>query len=89
MAQKILRIIALIIGFVLGYQVFNAGFNALTTVSTFNLTETGIHAASISVSILGGSVFGIIFYIFTPMVTGYVIQFNSWMESKLKVIPTQ
>ena len=89
MAQKILRIAAFLIGFLLGYQAFNAGFNALTAVSTFNLTQTGINAASISVSILGGSVFGIIFYIFTPMIIGYVIQFNSWMEGKLRVIPTQ
>ncbi|UNC93352.1 PIN/TRAM domain-containing protein [Candidatus Contubernalis alkaliaceticus] len=89
MIPKIFRIISLIIGFVLGYQAFNAGFNALSTVTTFNLTETGLSAASISVSVLGGSAFGIIFYIITPIVINQVVQFTSWVDGKLKLIPTQ
>lgn len=89
MISKISRIIALIVGFVLGYQVFDVGFNALTTVTTFNLTEAGLNAASISVSVLGGSVFGIIFYIITPIIISQVVQFTSWVDGKLKLIPTQ
>ena len=89
MLHKISRIISLLIGFIIGYQLVDAGFTALTTVSTFNLTEAGIHAANLSVSILGGSVFGIIFYIITPKVINNVVQLSSWADGKLKLIPTQ
>lgn len=89
MVHKICRIAALILGFIFGFQLFGAGFSAITAVSNLNLTETGIHAAGISVSVVGGSVFGLIFYLITPIVIRRVVQFNNWIDGKLKLIPIQ
>jgi uncharacterized protein YacL len=44
---------------------------------------------SIGVSVLGGSIFGLIFYFITPWVIKMTSLVNGWTQAALKAIPTQ
>lgn len=85
MLQKILRIVSLVVGFALGYQLVNSSF---TTIAAFaNVEPTPF--TNVGASILGGSIFGLISYIITPWFIHVASSVNSWMETALKSIPTQ
>jgi uncharacterized protein YacL len=84
MLQKILRIVSLIVGFALGYQLVSASF---TTIAAFANMEATV-ATSVGASVLGGSIFGLIFYMITPWLIRIAKTINSWLESTLKSIPT-
>lgn len=89
MVPKVFKVVALLVGFVIGYQLLGAGFTALTAVSSFNLSQGQVQVARVSVSVLGGSFFGVIFYIITPLIIHYIKQFTTWVDYNLKMIPTQ
>lgn len=85
MLQKILRVFSFAVGFAAGYQLVYKGFAVITT-------NTGIEATfttSIGVSVLGGSIFGLIFYIITPWFIRMASRVNGWVQMALKAIPTQ
>jgi uncharacterized protein YacL len=83
--QRIIRIVLMIVGFALGYQLVNTSFNAIATF-------TGVVAndfTNIGASIIGGSVFGLISYFIAPWLINLAAAINGWTESALKSIPTQ
>ena len=85
MVKKILRFSSLGVGFAIGYQLVHAGFS---TISAFANIEATI-PSSIGASVIGGSIFGIIFYTITPWIIKMVSRVNNWMVSALRAIPTQ
>jgi len=85
MMQKILRFFAFAVGFAVGYELVHAGFSAITAVTGFEATVT----TNIGVSILGGSIFGLIFYMITPWFIRLASFVNGGVQTALKSIPTQ
>lgn len=85
MLHKALRILMFAVGFAAGYQLVGVSFAAIVA---FAELEASV-ATGIGVSILGGSVFGLIFYLITPRVVRIATSVNDWMVSALKAIPTQ
>ncbi|MBS3898592.1 MAG: TRAM domain-containing protein [Dethiobacter sp.] len=83
--QRIFRFVSLLAGFAIGYQLVGWSFDAILAFTDVAVTV----AAEIGVAIFGGSVFGIIFYLFTPWLLGKVSTVNGWMEAALRAIPTQ
>lgn len=86
MLQKVLRILMLIVGFAVGYQLVYTSFDAIAAVANFEPTSA---VTSIGASVFGGSVFGLIFYIITPWLINLATAVNGWMETALRSIPTQ
>lgn len=85
MLRNVLRLIAALIGFGLGFQLATYSFETLMVLANFPSTP----AANIGASIASGSVFGFIFYIITPWVINKTVKFSHWMDRKMLVIPTQ
>ena len=85
MLHRLLRILALIIGFAIGYQLVSTSFE---TIAAFANVEPST-VTNVGASILGGSVFGLISYIITPWLVNVATAVNGWTESALKAIPTQ
>jgi uncharacterized protein YacL len=86
MLQKILRYFSFVIGFAIGYQLVNSSFSyIISAFANFEATMT----TSIGVSVLGGSIFGLIFYFITPWVIKMTSLVNGWTQAALKAIPTQ
>ncbi|WP_420848217.1 PIN/TRAM domain-containing protein [Natranaerofaba carboxydovora] len=46
-------------------------------------------AGMLGVSIVGGAVCGLIFYFLFPVLIRNIVQLSSWLEKKMKIIPTQ
>lgn len=86
MLHRIVRIIALFVGFAIGYQLVNFGFNQVAE-AFLNVEATAV--TNIGVSIVGGSIFGLISYIISPWLINVAAKINGWMEAALKAIPTQ
>ncbi|MBS4031720.1 MAG: PIN/TRAM domain-containing protein [Clostridiales bacterium] len=84
MLQRIFRILSLVVGFAIGYQLVNTSFAAIAAFA--NVEATG--STSIGASVLGGTVFGLISYMITPWLIRLATVVNGWMESALKAIPT-
>lgn len=84
MARLIIRIGVAIIAFFAGYEFFKGIFPAITEVTGLALTIP-LSAGSIA----GGTVFGIIFYFITPVLINALARLSSWVDQKLKNIPTQ
>lgn len=83
--HKALRILMFAVGFAAGYQLVDVSFAAIVAFAELEASA----ATGIGVSILGGSVFGLIFYLITPRVVRIATSVNDWMVSALKAIPTQ
>lgn len=85
MLKSVFRVFLTIIGFVSGFELFNVAVSSpiVATGLPFSLPS------GIWFSILGGIVFGIIFYFITPSVVEIVGNIASWSDSKLKLIPTR
>lgn len=86
--QRIFRIGALLIGFVIGYQLVNASFATIATLSGMDAAAVS-NVTNIGASIFGGSIFGLIAYLISPWLSRSVTYFNNWIETTLKAIPTQ
>lgn len=85
MFKRIIRLASFAVGFAVGYQLVGFGFAAVSALAGLEASVT----TNVGVSVLGGSVFGLIFYIITPWFVRLVSQVNHWMVSALKAIPTQ
>lgn len=87
MARKILRLVGTLLGIVIGVYVFAS---LLPFVKVFINIPEGMHftPANIGYYAVGGLVFGIIFYILTPMIINIFNRILVWAESKLKAVPT-
>ena len=85
MLQRISRIVSLIIGFAIGYQLVNSSFDTIAAFANVNATAV----TTVGASVVGGSVFGLIFYMITPWLIHVASTVNTWTESALKAIPTQ
>lgn len=85
MFQLILRIFLTMIGFVGGHELFKAAFPSLLAATGFSLPLS----AGPWLPILGGVVFGLICYSFTPSLIISVNKLAAWTDSRIKTIPTQ
>jgi uncharacterized protein YacL len=87
MARKILRLVGTLLGIVIGVYVFAS---LLPLVKVFINIPEGMHftPANIGYYAVGGLVFGLIFYLLTPIVINIFNRILVWAESKLKAVPT-
>lgn len=85
MLQRISRIISLVIGFAIGYQLVNSSFDTIAAFASVNATAV----TTVGASVVGGSIFGLIFYMITPWLIRVASTVNTWTESALKAISTQ
>jgi uncharacterized protein YacL len=88
MARKILRFVGTLIGIVVGIYIFS---ELLPLVSIFIEIPPGMHftPANIGYYAVGGLLFGLIFYLLTPVLINIFIRLVGWADSKLKAVPTQ
>ncbi|MGI6096597.1 MAG: PIN/TRAM domain-containing protein [Dethiobacteria bacterium] len=84
MIKAIIRIVVAIIGFVAGYELLKAVFPTILEV-----TGLALQVPLPLGSIFGGVIFGFIFYIITPSLMNSLLRLSSWVDSKLKNVPTQ
>ncbi|RJX25040.1 MAG: PIN/TRAM domain-containing protein [Dethiobacter sp.] len=81
----IMRILLTIISFVGGFELFKVAFPSLMVATGLPLPlPTGIWFP-----VMGGTIFGLIFYFTTPSIVDYISKFAFWTDSKMKSIPTQ
>lgn len=87
MVRNILRIIGTLLGIVVGVYIFAA---LLPFVRVFVDIPEGMHftAANIGYYAIGGLVFGLIFYILTPVIINIFNRTLLWADVKLKAVPT-
>jgi uncharacterized protein YacL len=85
MLQKTLRVLSFVVGFAGGYQLVGTSFATISAFANFGATP----ASQIGFSILGGSVFGLIFYLIAPWFVRQARAVNDWTVNALKAIPTQ
>ena len=88
MAGKILRIIGTLIGMVIGVYVFIA---LLPLFSLFIDIPRGLYFTPVAIGYytVGAILFGLIFYLITPLLIRLFIRLVSWADGKLKAVPTQ
>ncbi len=85
MVRIAFRIILTIMGAVGGFELFKIAVSSpiVATGLPFSLPS------GIWFSVLGGIIFGLIFYFITPFVVDNVGRIAAWSDSKLKLIPTR
>jgi len=88
MARKILRVFGTILGIVAGVYLFAS---LLPFIRVFIVIPEGMVFTPVNIGYyaLGGVVFGLIFYLLTPVVIDAFNRSLSWADLKLKVVPTQ
>ncbi len=88
MVNKILRLVGTLVGVFIGVYVFSS---LLPFISVFIHIPEGLHFTPVSIGYyaLGGVLFGLIFYLVTPLLIHIFNRLLSWAESKLKAVPTQ
>jgi len=86
--NKILRIAGTLVGVVIGIYTFT-GLHPY--VSAYIDIPEGFHFTPVNIGYyaIGGILFGLIFYLITPLFINIFNRILSWAESKLKVVPTQ
>ena len=84
MLKIVMRVLLTIISFVGGYELFKVAFPSLMVATGYPLPLTAT-----PFSVIGGTIFGLIFYFITPSIVDYVGKLASWTDSKMKSIPTQ
>ncbi len=85
MLRIIMRLFVTIISFVGGYELFKISFPSLMVATNLPLPLPSITWFSV----MGGTIFGLIFYFITPIIMDYTGKLASWSESRMKNIPTQ
>jgi uncharacterized protein YacL len=83
--KMVMRLFLTIVSFIGGYELFKIFFPSLTVVTGLPLPIPSVTWFSV----MGGTIFGLIFYFITPSIMNYVGKLASWSESKMKNIPTQ
>ncbi len=88
MLRKIIRIIGTLVGGVVGAYVFNS---LLPVVSRFADIPAGLDFTPVNIGYyaIGIILFGLIFYLLTPVVINIFNRILAWAESKLRTVPTQ
>ncbi len=88
MAGKILRAVGTLLGMVLGLYIFIA---LLPILSMFIDIPAGSYFTPVAIGYyaIGLLLFGLIFYLITPLVISLFNRLVSWADSKLKTVPTQ
>ncbi len=88
MIHKILRLVGTLVGIVIGVYVF---IYLLPVVSTYVHIPEGIHFTPVSIGYyaIGGILFGLILYLITPLLINIFNRVLSWVDIKLKSVPTQ
>jgi len=86
--RKVLRVLGTLIGVVVGFSVFAS---LRPVIAAFIHIPEGIHFTPVNIGYyaIGGLLFGLIFYLLTPLFIHIFDRFLSWADSKLKVVPTQ
>ncbi len=83
MLRKITKIVSVVIAVLAGFQLFSV-IGAINIVNEMEIGPAGILGASI----VGGLICGLIFYILFPILINNIVQLSSWLEKKMKLIPT-
>ncbi len=88
MVNKVLRAVGTVLGIVLGVYLFRI---FLPLISLFIDVPPGLHFSPVSIGYyaIGGLLFGLIFYLLTPVLINIFNRLLAWADSKLKVVPTQ
>ncbi len=88
MLDKILRIIGTLVGVVIGIYTFAA---LLPFVSVYIDIPEGVHFTPVNIGYyaISALLFGLIFYLITPLFINIFNRILSWAEGKLKSVPTQ
>lgn len=88
MARKIIRVIVTLVGIVLGVYLFEV---ILPFVKVFLDIPRGVYFTPVSIGYyaIGGLLFGLIFYLLTPIFIYIFLRVVGWADSKLKMVPTQ
>ncbi|MDO9534353.1 MAG: PIN/TRAM domain-containing protein [Bacillota bacterium] len=84
MLKIVMRVLFTIISFVGGYELFKVAFPSLMVATGYPLPLT-----TTPFSVMGGTIFGLIFYFITPSIVDHVGKLASWTNNKMKSIPTQ
>ncbi len=85
MFKTVVRFLMTIIGFVAGFELFKAVIPSV-------VEATGLTVPlpqDIWLQIMGGAIFGLILYFISPALIDYTGKLASWIDSKMKIIPTQ
>ncbi|MFO7953166.1 MAG: TRAM domain-containing protein [Bacillota bacterium] len=90
MVYKVLRFIGTLIGVVIGLSIF-ANLRPVVSQYQYIHISEGIVFTPVNIGYyaIGGLLFGLIFYLLTPLFINIFNRFLSWAESKLKLVPTQ
>ncbi len=88
MARNILRIVGTVIGIVLGIYIF---LELQPFISTYIDIPAEVQFTPVSIGFyaIGGILFGLIFYLLTPVLINIFNRIVAWADSKLKAVPTQ
>jgi uncharacterized protein YacL len=83
--QRIIRIVLMLVGFTIGYQLVSSSFSTIATFTGITINDF----TNMGAPIVGGSVFGLISYFISPWLINLATTINGWTETALKSIPTQ
>ncbi len=88
MLTKILRVIGTLVGAVVGIYTFAS---LLPFISAYIHIPEGVHFTPVNIGYyaIGALLFGLIFYLITPLLINIFYRILSWAEGKLKSVPTQ
>ncbi len=88
MVHKILRLLGTLLGVVIGFYVFSS---LQPYVSDYIYIPEGMQLTPVNIGYyaIGALLFGLIFFLITPLLIHIFNQFLSWADSKLKSVPTQ
>ncbi len=88
MFRKVLRIIGTLVGVVVGLYAFAS---LLPLVSIFIDIPEGVHFTPVNIGYyaIGAILFGLIFYLLTPVLINMFNRILAWADSRLKAVPTQ
>jgi len=84
MLKRIIRFIGTGIGFALGVYLF-----ILLVPDIIHAFGSSVAAPVSGYSVIGGALFGLIFYFFTPFMLNFFETVLVWCDGKLKTVPTQ
>lgn len=85
MFKIIMRIFMTIVSFVGGFELFKVVFPSLRVATGITLP----FSAGVWFPVIGGTISGIIFYLITPSIVDHICKFASWVDNKMKSVPTQ
>lgn len=85
MLKTIIRLLMTIIGFVAGFELFKVAIPSLVEATGLAMPVP----PGVWLQVFGGAVIGLIVYFISPALIDYTGKLASWIDSKMKIIPTQ